>query len=226
MTESVQAVTNNALLTLTSTTPVPSHKKKMPAATLIDSLPASISPEEHKVLVGSTPVSFSDIPPVLRHKEENVAIAFDPPVDGFTTENPAKGTLYVIESALVFMPSSGRGVQINYPSITLHAISRADSGPSVYCQLDDSNPDDKESCDVRELHILPQDSSSLEPIFEALSICAALHPDKFDSDDEMDDAFIAGDSPFEVFTGDGDEELSEVGRVRSDFVNDNRYAPY
>ena len=44
---------------------------------------------------------------------------------------------------------------------------------------------------------------------------------------DADDAFVApGHSPFETFTGDPDQELSEVGRVRSDFINDHRYAPY
>ena len=30
----------------------------------------------------------------------------------------------------------------------------------------------------------------------------------------------------ETFDGDEDQELSEVGRVRSDFINDSRFAPY
>lgn len=51
------------------------------------------------------------------------------------------------------------------------------------------------------------------------------------SEDE-DDAFGMGDDAvvdaagFETFNGTEGEELSEVGRVRSDFVNNNRYAPY
>ena len=67
----------------------------------------------------------------------------------------------------------------------------------------------------------------MEAIFEALSLCASLHPDpagENDMDDD-DDAFIDADA-FETFTGDHDQELSEVGRVRSDFINDKRYAPY
>lgn len=40
-----------------------------------------------------------------------------------------------------------------------------------------------------------------------------------------DEAFYEGD--FEAFTGDDGEELSEVGRVRSNFANPNsRYQPY
>lgn len=68
----------------------------------------------------------------------------------------------------------------------------------------------------------------MEPIFEALSQCAALHPDPQNLDDDMDDAFTDAldGSTFETFTGDEEQELSEVGRVRSNFVNSSRYAPY
>lgn len=67
----------------------------------------------------------------------------------------------------------------------------------------------------------------MEAIFEALSSCASLHPDNEVEENEFDDdAFIDADTNFEVFNGDEDEELSEVGRVRSNFINDNRYAPY
>lgn len=72
--------------------------------------------------------------------------------------------------------------------------------------------------------------SLVEAIFEALSLCASLHPDPADTSDDdmgMDDAFIdADESGFEVFTGDEGQELSEVGRMRRDFIGDNRYAPY
>jgi len=58
-----------------------------------------------------------------------------------------------------------------------------------------------------------------------MSGCAALHPDPEDEVDGDDGAFVDA-SNFEVFNGGPDQELSQVGRVRSDFVNDNRYAPY
>jgi nucleotide-sensitive chloride channel 1A len=83
---------------------------------------------------------------------------------------------------------------------------------------------------VRFLSILHKHTFSIlshfkvEPIFEALSLCASLHPDQMDEDEE-DNAFIDSGN-FETFDGDANEELSEVGRVRSDFVNENRYAPY
>jgi chloride channel, nucleotide-sensitive, 1A len=64
-------------------------------------------------------------------------------------------------------------------------------------------------------------------MFEALSQCAALHPDEGDDADEFDDAFLDADEVyFEELTADGTEELSEAGRVRSDLSGNARYAPY
>ena len=40
-----------------------------------------------------------------------------------------------------------------------------------------------------------------------------------------DDAFV-DQGEFETFNGDADEELSEVGKVRSDFLNHSRFNPY
>jgi len=67
----------------------------------------------------------------------------------------------------------------------------------------------------------------VESIFEALSYCAALHPDHGAEEQDDDDAFIdPSTTNFETFNGGEDEELSEVGRVRSNFLNNNRFAPY
>ncbi|KAF8838583.1 hypothetical protein BDN67DRAFT_907062 [Paxillus ammoniavirescens] len=204
----------------------------MVSATIITAVPKFVSPEEHRNIVGSTPTSFNDILPVLRHQEVNVSISLDPPLDEFTMEDGTNGVLYVIESALVFMSSTGRGFQVEYPAITLHAISRAEGlNPSIYCQLDESAggpPDDEaaeDASNMRELNITPKNPASLESIFEAMSFCASLHPDPnmSEEDDADDDAFVSADQ-FETFTGEEGEELSEVGRVRS--INNNRYAPY
>ncbi|KAN0138882.1 Regulator of volume decrease after cellular swelling domain containing protein [Lactarius tabidus] len=190
----------------------------MPAVTFIDAIPNHISEEDHRTLTGATPASFADIPPVLRHKVNDIAVAFDPPLDGFSGEDSARGTLYIIESVLAFQSSTtGRAFQIEYQSITLHAISRGESGPFVYCQLDDSPAVADGSEDVppmRELSLIPQPSDSLDPIFEALSVCASLHPDPQGSDEDEDEFIdLENSSDFEVFTGAEGEELSEVGRA-------------
>lgn len=237
------------------------------APKIISSPPPFISPEEHKRLTSTTPESFSSIPPVLRLEEPNVSVSFDPPLQDFGPDDCKRGTLYIIErctqscrpsfcssshslsSVLAFISTTGRGFQLEYPSITLHAISRAESGPCVYCQLDETPTGDEpengeDDSPMRELKIVPEREGArkfphtvelypnvyrrafvVEPIFESMSGCAALHPDPEEKFDGSDDAFV-DTSNFEVFEGDADQELSEVGRVRSDFVTDNRYAPY
>ncbi|TFK27124.1 hypothetical protein FA15DRAFT_636074 [Coprinopsis marcescibilis] len=202
----------------------------MPAVNLINGVPNFVTDEEYRSLAASTPTSFNDLPPILKRKEENVSVTLDPPVDGFSEQDAASGTLLVLTSVLAFVSATGRAFQVEYPSITLHAISRGGTRPSVYCQLDEDsetqeptsgsatnggNEDvaEQEYSDVRELSIIPSDPTSLDSIFEALSKCASLHPDKM-SDDEDGDAFIDDStSPFEIFTGDEDQELSEVGKA-------------
>ena len=66
------------------------------------------------------------------------------------------------------MSMTGVGFQIEYPAITLHAVSRAESGPSIYCQLDESfrqvngGPpgNEDEYSEMRELTIVPKTSDS------------------------------------------------------------------
>ncbi|KAF8150733.1 regulator of volume decrease after cellular swelling-domain-containing protein [Crassisporium funariophilum] len=205
----------------------------MPSVNIINTLPTFVSKEEHTTLVGSTPNSFNDIPPVVRHKEENVSVKLDPPLENFSDQDALQGTLYVLTSVLVFMSTSGVGFQIEYPAITLHAVSRGESGPSIYCQLDESlgqenatGAGDGEFSDMRELSIVPQNPESLEPIFEALSQCASLHPDPHGpDDDDLDDAFV-DESNFETFNGDENEELSEVGRAALAHLESIIYDPH
>jgi hypothetical protein len=65
----------------------------MPAVHLISTLPAFTSQDEHTTLVGSTPNSFTDIPPVIKHKEEGVSVVLEPAFEGFPN---TQGTLYVL----------------------------------------------------------------------------------------------------------------------------------
>lgn len=65
----------------------------MPAVNLISTLPAFTTQDEHTTLVGSTPNSFTDIPPVVRYKEEGVSVTLEPQLEGF---HSVQGTLYVL----------------------------------------------------------------------------------------------------------------------------------
>ena len=69
--------------------------------------------------------------------------------------------------------------------------------------------------------------NTVDTIFEYLSTCASLHPDPATGSDD-DEAFIdpSTEAQFDVFNGTADQELSEIGRVRSDYINNSRYTPY
>ncbi|KAK2460936.1 hypothetical protein APHAL10511_007406 [Amanita phalloides] len=218
----------------------------MPAVSLISAVPRYVTKEERNVLNASTPSSFIDLPPILYHKEEGVSVTLDPTLEGFTADDAAHGTLYIISSVLVFMSNTERGFEVKYPDITLHAISRSNSKASIYCQLDEetnaaaerlshtdlngtANEEDEEGNDdyspMRELCIIPQDSQALETIFEALSQCASLHPDPEDFDED-EDALIDPGVNADIFDGNEDEELSEVGRAALAHLDSIIYNPF
>ena len=69
----------------------------MPSISIVDALPNFVTSEQHAEQTGSTPASFADIAPVLRHKQENVNVIIDPPLSTLSEEELSKGTLYVIE---------------------------------------------------------------------------------------------------------------------------------
>lgn len=87
----------------------------------------------------------------------------------------------------------------------------------------------------------------MNTIFRSISDCSSLHPDVDDSDETgfnldmgpganadmdggRDEAFVDADiEEIQALAAQGVDselELSEAGRVRSDFVNDSRYKPY
>jgi chloride channel, nucleotide-sensitive, 1A len=68
------------------------------ALAVITSVPHHVSEEQHRELVSSTPSSFSEIPPTLCHREENISVVLDPPLQGFSEEDGATGTLYLLSS--------------------------------------------------------------------------------------------------------------------------------
>ncbi|KAF8340012.1 regulator of volume decrease after cellular swelling-domain-containing protein [Cantharellus anzutake] len=209
----------------------------MKTVQLISETPKSISLDEHRQLVESTPSSFGDIPPVLRHRQDGVKIIFDPPQEGLSEEDLSNGALYLVESVLAFISATGRGFQILYPQIIIHAISTSGSEPIVWCQLEKSTLDDDfedgDDIETIELKIIPSDPHTVTTVFEALSHCSSLHPDPnsegegYEYDDtEEDDAVYVNTGDHRAFTGEDGEELSEAGRVRSNFANNNRFTPY
>ncbi|KAG9295202.1 hypothetical protein G9A89_006183 [Geosiphon pyriformis] len=220
---------------------------------LISSLPNVITREEaaqpHKESL--LPSNTSEILDIVRHEQPNVDCIINSSASELNFE---KGTLLVSESKLYFYSHKTQtGLAIDYPTIIIHAISRNTAldgtGPCIYIQLGEnlesallrgSNdaPDvsfrtgerevdtDENEDQITEIKFVPDDIGALDAIFEALSECAALHPDKefmeeqgdqdgeyeeyeneeHHPDDDTDDQWFTNASS-------GEQELSEVGKA-------------
>ncbi|XP_071086668.1 methylosome subunit pICln-like [Haliotis cracherodii] len=149
----------------------------------------------------------------IRHKQENTVAN----IDGSTLGN---GTLYVAESRLSWMGENGRGFSLEYPAISLHAVSRDTSSFPQEClylmvegklsgEAQDGSSEGEEEDDppIGEVRFVPSDRGTLDAMFLAMNDCQALHPDPQDSDSEAD-----GDEDF--FTGEeGEGQLTEQGEA-------------
>ncbi|KAJ1120085.1 hypothetical protein NDU88_008261 [Pleurodeles waltl] len=119
------------------------------------------------------------------------------------------GTLYIAESRLSWLNSSGLGFALDYPSISLHAVSRdtnaypqehlyvmvnaklGDDEPKENDMGDnedenDSDDDDDDVEPITEIRFVPSDKSALEAMFSSMCECQALHPDPDDEDSDDD----------------------------------------
>ncbi|CAI9716797.1 methylosome subunit pICln-like [Octopus vulgaris] len=128
---------------------------------------------------------------------------FPPPTEGIHCEQPdvevfvqkkslGLGKLYVAESRLSWVGyEDNKGFSIEYPAISVHGVSKDQSSfprPCIYmiinCLLDDDDTnnenqsEDDDDDDLTEIHLVPQDSGTLNLIFQTLSTCSALHPDE------------------------------------------------
>lgn len=124
------------------------------------------------------------------------------------------GTLFVAEAQLSWFDGSGMGFCLEYPTISLHAISRDlsafpeehlyvmvnakldDEGEAAPLEKDpDEEDEDEEDSDsessgeITEIRFVPSDKAALEPMFSAMCDCQALHPDPDDADSEDDDDY-------------------------------------
>ncbi|XP_042153280.1 methylosome subunit pICln isoform X3 [Oncorhynchus tshawytscha] len=111
------------------------------------------------------------------------------------------GTLYVAETRLSWFDGSGMGFSLEYPTISLHAISRDLSAypqehlyVMVNAKLNDEmqenahdDEDEEDECEgITEIRFVPSDKAALESMFSAMCECQALHPDPDDEDSNGD----------------------------------------
>lgn len=147
---------------------------------------------------------------------------FSPPSEGILCEQPdveayikrnnlGLGKLYVAESRLSWVGNeNGKGFSLEYPAISVHGVSRDSINfpheciyMMINCFIDEENDADSDEGDdpFTELHLVPQDKAALNPIFQAMSTCSALHPDESQ----------ATDSEFEDVEEDDEEEGDDDG---------------
>ncbi|KAI1903188.1 hypothetical protein AGOR_G00024640 [Albula goreensis] len=141
----------------------------------------------------------------VKHQQSETTVVLD-------GNGLGSGTLYVAETRLSWFDGSGRGFFVEYPSISLHAISRdLNTFPQEHLYVivnaklnedtemqqeaeaesesegeDSDDGDDESSGPVTEIRFVPIDKEALEPIFSAMCECQALHPDPEDSDSDFE----------------------------------------
>ncbi|XP_044142007.1 LOW QUALITY PROTEIN: methylosome subunit pICln [Bufo gargarizans] len=154
-----------------------------------------------------------------------VLSSFQPPAEGvkrlqtgteavLSGQRLGTGTLYIAESRLSWLNGSGLGFSLEYPSISLHAISRdtaaypeehlyvmvntkladsdakeakmKDEGEDNGEEEDDDEDDDDDEEPITEIRFVPENKSDLGEMFSAMCDCQALHPDPEDEDSDDD----------------------------------------
>uniref|UniRef100_A0A3B3IH54 Methylosome subunit pICln n=1 Tax=Oryzias latipes TaxID=8090 RepID=A0A3B3IH54_ORYLA len=127
----------------------------------------------------------------VRHEEANTTAVLS---------GQQLGLIHVARVRLSWFDGSGMGFSLEYPSISLHAISRDVSAypeEHLYVMVngklgeeedddgsDSSNGDEEEV--ITEIRFVPRDKASLESMFSAMCECQALHPDPDDEDSDND----------------------------------------
>uniref|UniRef100_A0A0A9ZD01 Methylosome subunit pICln n=1 Tax=Lygus hesperus TaxID=30085 RepID=A0A0A9ZD01_LYGHE len=169
-----------------------------------------------------------------------VISSFSPPTEGIKHEQPAtivvmndkelgKGTMYISQSSLSWVDhGSGNGFALEYPHISIHAVSRdLASYPRecLFVMLDtnvdfsDARPngdsEDEGEDEITEFRFIPDDAGALDRMFQAMNECQLLNPDPNDSISEEEEDDEDGEE-------DEDEEYHDVDEgflSRSNGVN-------
>ncbi|XP_008203737.1 methylosome subunit pICln [Nasonia vitripennis] len=172
----------------------------------------------------------------IRHEEQQTTLYIN-------DREVGKGTLYITESLLSWVNNDTRqGFSLEYPHISLHAISRDEQVHPRQCLYvmvdakvdfpdsptlqsnndsnesnntneknnddnDDDSDDDDSDAPITEMRFAPDNTNSLDAMFQAMNECQALHPDPQDSfsDAEEDIYEDAEEDDFEYYeAGAGD----------------------
>lgn len=154
-------------------------------------MPIQISQTAPLVATSAADALNRDIP-LPKFVGNQVRLIFTPAAQGIS--DAGLGTLYITTKNLIFYNSTDC-INIDYPTITIHAISRGDNDrlvrqPCIYCQLDLPLQDQGDGADiVPEMRLVPTDQNCLDDLFLSLNECAALNPDPSDDQALDEEAF-------------------------------------
>lgn len=145
-----------------------------------------------------------------------------PPEDNIVHQEPnteayikgecvGSGTLYMSESSLIWSKPDNKGLQLCYPSIVIHAISKDTSMFPHEClflmldqelsslqqpeAMDDNASDASSDGNTGEVRFVPACKTNLDAMYQAMCVCQQLHPDEDDQspDEYFDSVEAAGD---------------------------------
>ncbi|XP_069104239.1 methylosome subunit pICln-like [Argopecten irradians] len=162
---------------------------------------------------------------LIRHTENDTVVN----IDGTGYGN---GTLYITEAVVAWLNAEGKGFSLDYPKISLHALSRDTSAFPQEClylmiegklpaavdpsERQDSEEEEEEdqSQVITEVRFVPSDKNSLQTLFTSMSDCQALHPDEQDTDSEAeqeeDMVYYHGDEGYDHLTQQGQATLQHL----------------
>jgi len=154
----------------------------------------------------------------LVHTEANTTLFFG-------DRDRGKGTLYITEYHMIWRGSDAADdtLTLEYPSISLHAISR-DTGSfpheCLYVLLESADMVSEEERDpeaeVTEIRFVPVSGDNIKAMYDAVTECQELHPDPEDDDSEEEQDLTSFFQHGQFYTADtlpNEIELSEEGRA-------------
>jgi len=163
----------------------------------------------------------------LVHTESNATLFFG-------DRNRGSGTLYITENYILWKGTGENDtLTLEYPSISLHAISRDTANfphECLYLLLESpesvSEDERDPEAEVTEVRLVPQNESSIKAMYDAVTECQELHPDPEDEDsaDEEHPDISSMLMQGQFYTADNmpdDIQLSEEGQAVLERLNLN-----
>ncbi|KAL2920530.1 Chloride conductance regulatory protein ICln [Bienertia sinuspersici] len=171
---------------------------------------------------------------VLMHTQPAVSIV----LGNRPSESP--GTLFISSKQVIWLSDVDRskGYAVDFVSISLHAVSRdpeAYPSPCIYTQIETGDDEEDEDEDeeqqqtldwssgismIKEMRLVPSDSSHLETLFEVFCECAELNPEPMQGEDASN-WNLSGNDVNLIGYSNGDHDLTHD--VLQLHINDQRF---